>query len=151
MRQTSKGNAVPLIQGVLLAILVSGFAVLMQGQQTPIIKKVPPPSVSAGSGSEMFQAYCSACHNKDGKGNGPAAPALKKAPADLTVLSKNNGGKFPELRVLNVIKGDVAMPSHGSKEMPVWGTVLKQPSRGESELMLRLGNITKYVETIQVK
>ena len=152
MRNTSnRGNAVPLIQGVLFAILVSGFAILMYGQQTPIIKQVPPPAVSAGSGVDMFQAYCVACRNKDGKGNGPAAPALKKAPADLTQLSKKNGGKFPELKVLNVIKGDVAVPSHGSKDMPVWGNVLKQPSRGDSELMLRLGNLTKYVESIQAK
>ncbi len=46
-------------------------------------------------GPDLYHAHCAACHGSDGKGNGPAAAALKTKPADLTVLAKNNGGKFP--------------------------------------------------------
>src|ERR1035437_888659 len=46
------------------------------------------------NGQALFQAYCASCHGKDAKGAGPAAPALKAKPADLTQIGKNNGGKF---------------------------------------------------------
>ena len=50
-------------------------------------------------GPDLFRAHCAACHGLDGKGSGPVAPTLKIKPADLTVIAKNNGGKFPEARV----------------------------------------------------
>jgi mono/diheme cytochrome c family protein len=62
----------------------------------PVIKKVPAALTSPTSGSEMFKEYCASCHGADARGRGPAAPALKASPADLTVLSRNNHGKFPD-------------------------------------------------------
>src|ERR1043165_4303972 len=91
-------------------------------QNQPTIKKVPVTSTSPSSGKEMFQTYCAVCHGQDGKGAGPAADALKKAPADLTQLTRKNNGKFPEQRVSLVITtGPAEILAHGSKEMPVWG------------------------------
>jgi mono/diheme cytochrome c family protein len=46
--------------------------------RTKEVKKAPAPVTSAASGSEMFISYCAACHGKYGKGNGPAATALKE-------------------------------------------------------------------------
>jgi mono/diheme cytochrome c family protein len=40
----------------------------------------------------MFRSYCAVCHGLDAKGSGPAAPALKMEPADLTTLAKENQG-----------------------------------------------------------
>jgi mono/diheme cytochrome c family protein len=40
---------------------------------------------------EMFKTYCAACHGLEGKGNGPAAPALKKEPANLMESIVNSG------------------------------------------------------------
>ena len=57
-------------------------------------------------GPDLYRAHCAACHGADGKGDGPLAPALKTKPADLTVLSRNNGGKFPADRVRKFISGD---------------------------------------------
>ena len=100
----------------------------------------------------MFVSYCSACHGKDGTGAGPAASALKEPPADLTVLSKNNGGKFPAAHVSAVLNGGVKAPAHGNKEMPVWGPIFWQTSQGHAgEVQLRVANLTKYVESLQVK
>ena len=55
------------------------------------------------------------------EGDAPAASALKTIPSDLTELAAKNKGKFGENRVAETIKGDFDTPSHGSKDMPVWG------------------------------
>jgi mono/diheme cytochrome c family protein len=117
------------------------------------IKQTPVPMTSPGSGKEMFEAYCAACHGPSGKGDGPAAAALKKAPSNLTELSRRNGGKFPELKVVSVIKGDSTMVSHGSRDMPVWGQVFSGTiSHGnQDDIQMRISNLTSYVQSIQAK
>jgi mono/diheme cytochrome c family protein len=97
----------------------------------------------------MFQAYCAACHGADAKGNGPAASALRKTPSDLTQLTKNAGGKFPELRVYDVIRGDTALPAHGSSNMPVWGRVFRSMSGSDMMTHHRLATLTRYIESLQ--
>jgi mono/diheme cytochrome c family protein len=99
----------------------------------------------------MFKSYCAACHGADGKGNGPAASALKKAPADLTLLSKKNGGKFPSLVVQNFIKGDSSPAAHGSRDMPMWGDVFRSVSPGQGVVEIRMRNLRDYIETLQEK
>jgi mono/diheme cytochrome c family protein len=116
------------------------------------IKHVPIASTSPVSGKDMFTAYCAVCHGADGKGTGPAASALKTPPTDLTSLSKNNGGKFPSLKVSSTIRGEGGFPAHGNKEMPVWGALFWNLSGGhESEVQQRVANLTKYVESLQTK
>ncbi len=135
---------------VVLVVLVVAFAILgAQGQ--PEIKKVAPSQTSPASGQQMFETHCAACHGRDGKGTGPAAKALKKPPADLTILAQRNGGKFPELRVFQAIHGELDVSAHGSKEMPVWGDVFKSMSKDPAALQMRLSNLTAYVRSIQVK
>jgi len=123
-----------------------------QGQPEKTIKHVPIKSTSPVSGKEMYMAYCAVCHGTDGKGGGPAASALKVPPTDLTLLSKNNGGKYPAMKVTSSIRGESATPAHGSKEMPVWGTLFWSMSQGhEGEVQERVSNLTHYIETLQVK
>lgn len=123
-----------------------------QGQTEKTIKHVPLQSTSPVSGKEMYAAYCAACHGTDGKGGGPAASALKIPPADLTLLSKNNGGKFPSMRVSSSIRSGSSVSAHGSKEMPVWGALFWSVSSGhESEVQQRVVNLTKYIESLQAK
>ena len=83
-------------------------------------------------------------------GSLPAAPALKTAPADLTQISRRNGGKFPVFRVANVIRGYGAVAAHGSREMPVWGSVFRAFG-DELSVKLRVDNLTSYLETLQGK
>jgi mono/diheme cytochrome c family protein len=100
----------------------------------------------------MFVNYCAACHGKDGKGDGPAAPALKVAPADLTALTQKNSGKYPVMRVTSVLNGQANLAAHGNKEMPVWGKIFWQMSGGhDAEVQQRIGNLNKYLESIQAK
>jgi len=132
-----------------LAILCALFSTAILSAQ-PTIKKVSPSPTSPASGKEMFVSYCSACHGKDGIGNGPAASAMKVTPSDLTSLTQRSKGKFPELRVYSAIKGDAEMPAHGSKDMPVWGSVFAAMAHGnEGEIQMRISNLVSYVKSIQ--
>lgn len=133
----------------LAALLIA--AVFAFAQDKPKIKMVPPSQTNPASGQEMFKSYCAACHGVAAKGNGPAGPALKSQPPDLTMLAKRNGGKFPSAKVYNIIVGDSEMAAHGSKDMPVWGDVLRSMTRNESEVKMRLHNLTTYLESVQQK
>ena len=133
-------------------LLLLALVVVAAAQQTTTVKKVSVKPTSASSGQEMFNSYCVSCHGRSGKGDGPAASALKIAPPDLTLLSNKNDGKFPSLHVYQVIKGDTEMAAHGSKDMPVWGPVLlSMGGHSDAELHLRVNNLKDYIESIQAK
>jgi hypothetical protein len=102
-------------------------------------------------GSDLFHAYCAPCHGAGGTGNGPVAPALTTRVPDLTTLAKRHGGVFPKEHVRKTISGDDAVVAHGSREMPVWGEIFHQVEQDKDYGNVRLTNVTKYVESIQVK
>jgi mono/diheme cytochrome c family protein len=77
------------------------------------------PSGEIVSGPLQFRQYCASCHGMDAKGDGPVAPALKKKPADLTMLAKKNGGVFPTQEVHDFIDGSKTAAGHGTREMPL--------------------------------
>jgi mono/diheme cytochrome c family protein len=81
-----------------LVTIVLAICTTLSAQE---IKKVPIQPTPATSGKEMYNQYCAVCHGTGGKGDGPAADALKKKPADLTQLTRKNNGTFPELHVMN--------------------------------------------------
>lgn len=132
----------------LLATAVFGIA-----QAATQIEKVPITPTSPASGKQMYDTYCATCHGLDGKGNGPAAEALKAHPTDLTMLSRNNGGKFPDAHIYSVLRFGVETTAHGSKDMPVWGPALRSLSRGSSIAtsveQQRISNLTRYLRTLQ--
>ena len=103
-------------------------------------------------GPELFHAHCAACHGAEGKGDGPVGAALKAKPANLTVLAKNNGGKFPVERVQKFIVGeDSSLASHGTREMPVWGPIFHQVEEDQDFGNVRIHNLIQYLESIQQK
>lgn len=113
---------------------------------------IPVNRTAPTSGKVMFESYCAPCHGADGKGHGPASPALKVQPVDLTLLTQNNRGKFPSAHLAAVLQFGSEMPAHGSAQMPVWGPILKNMDRGsDQQKQLRIGNLTQYVESIQAK
>lgn len=112
----------------------------------------PARYTSPASGQEMYVSYCASCHGVDGKGGGPAAAAMKNAMPDLTRLAVAHEGKFPFERVIQMIRGDVNSPSHGSQDMPVWGPVfLKMSQHQPAEVHQRVQNLAKYIEGMQTK
>src|SRR5580700_3376699 len=92
------------------------------------------------SGPEMYKTWCASCHGVDGKGNGAAASALKKTPTDLTLLAKRNGGKFPAERIRAYVEGadPKSTDAHGSRDMPVWGTVFRSIDSSQTAVTYRL-------------
>jgi mono/diheme cytochrome c family protein len=120
---------------------------LLAAQQ---IKTAPVESTPAGDGKQMFGAYCAVCHGGRGKGDGPAAEALKKRPADLTQLTRKNNGVFPELKVARFIKGDDVVAAHGTRDMPVWGGLFGALSPNDKEVVdLRVATLEAYIKSLQ--
>ena len=137
---------VVLLCALLIALCILGVA------QEPKVINIPARHTSANSGKQMFEAYCAACHGKEGKGDGPVAAALKVPPTDLTVLARQNNGKFPSMQVAKAIIGEAGISAHGSKEMPIWGPVFMSMShQHESEVHLRVANLTEYIKSLQQK
>ena len=133
-------------------LVVSASACGLLYAQSKAIRKVPLTQTSATSGEQMFKTYCAVCHGSDGRGNGPAATALKTLPSNLTQLAIRNNGTFPEDRVANVIGATAPVAAHGTQEMPVWGDLFKSVSGGAQDLVfLRVVNLTSYIKSIQAK
>jgi mono/diheme cytochrome c family protein len=135
----------------LLVLLLFGLTLAVSAQQ-PSGGEKPLPYTSPGSGAEMYREYCASCHGKEGRGDGPAADALKVRPPDLTTLARRKGGKFPAGDVYQVIKWGGGIVGHGSKEMPVWGRAfLSVSGRSQEQADQRIKNLVRYLESIQVK
>ena len=119
-------------------------------QDVPTIKAVAAIPIVSIEGKDNFDAYCAVCHGIDGKGHGPAAPAMKVPVADLTMIAQRNKGKFNPLEVEYVIKGKgrTATPAHGVDTMPIWGEVFR--SEEPMRTTLRIANLVRYVESLQV-
>jgi len=118
--------------------------------QAPAAKDKPIPVTFSLTGAEMYNTWCATCHGTSGKGDGPTAAELKTRPADLTLLRKKNGGKFPTEKVRDYIDGTAVAPAHGSREMPVWGTFFLQIGDDKAALY-RIVTLANYVESMQVK
>lgn len=119
-----------------------------QAAMAPQVLRTPTPM----SGSQLFAAYCASCHGEDGKGDGPAAPALKAKLPDLTTLAKRKGGRFPEGETYQVIKWGGGIIGHGSKDMPVWGVAFRTLSpQDEAEVNQRIKSLVDYLESAQQK
>jgi mono/diheme cytochrome c family protein len=138
---------------IILAVFVATVAIVWaQDPAQTEIKHVPIKQTSPASGAEMYKTYCAVCHGIDGRGNGPAAEALKVPPTDLTMLATKNGGKYPALKVSAIIRGENVLAAHGTKDMPIWGNLFWSLSGGhEAEVQQRVTNLNKYIESIQKK
>lgn len=135
-----------------LALLLPAPGFPQGGASTPAIEKKAAPVTSAASGAEMFRAYCASCHGVSGKGDGPAAPALSKMPANLTLLASQNGGKYPSQKVEEILRHGPSLPAHGSIEMPTWGPALRAVSgNNDAVVKLRIANLNDYIRNLQGK
>jgi mono/diheme cytochrome c family protein len=106
-------------------------------------------------GKQKYTQYCATCHGPNAAGDGVAANLFTKRPPDLTLLAKNNGGKFPMSELLNIVKGNAPIPAHGNREMPVWGEILGRPldtsMTGQAAADAEILVIGHYLESIQKK
>ena len=142
-------------------VLIAAFAVAVAAQEPKNdssqkkVERVAIKNTAANSGAEMYRSYCAPCHGIAGKGDGPAASAMKQPPPDLTLLAKNNNGKFPGERVSHSLRFGTEAAAHGTKDMPIWGPLLGSlhggPNPSDALIQLRVANLTKYVESLQAK
>ena len=108
-------------------------------------------NVPANSGEKMYAEYCSSCHGVAAKGDGPAVPALKVKPADLTTIQNRNKGEFPRGRLRMILMDASNLPSGESAEMPSWCPGFRQLDKYDPPLTaLRVRNLLTYLETLQV-
>ena len=131
----------------LAAGLVATLATAGSAEQTA------EPTVSVGTGSELFKTYCASCHGIAAKGDGPLAAALRFRPADLTQIAKRIDGKFESEQVSRRIDGRESVKGHGGSDMPVWGEVFitEKEKQKYSELtsLLKAKIIAEYIATLQ--
>ena len=112
-------------------------------------------TVHAGdeAGRPLYLRYCAACHGRQGRGDGPVAPALGEKPTDLTQIAATNDGQFPLQTVVEAIDGTRTVRAHGVSEMPVWGEVFQpDPTSSPEQQVLARGRIitiAAYVRSLQ--
>ena len=136
---------IPRIVVAALTLLVSAS---VAAAQQPQVKKAPIKPTPASNAKVMFETYCAVCHGKDGKGSGPAASALKQAPADLTKISARNNGTYPEVRVKRFIEGLDTVAAHGTRDMPMWGDVFRALNRDTA--LIRIQALADLIKGMQV-
>jgi len=140
---------------VLAGVLFAASGTLLRGQgagatnQQKTLEKAPITPSNPASGQQMFKDYCAACHGANGKGDGPAAELLKTPPADLSMMAKNNNGKFPAERFEAVLRFGAGGHAHGTSDMPVWGPVFS--AQNKNLVQMRISNLESYVASIQQK
>lgn len=133
---------------MLKAITIALAIGLILGAQE--IKRIPIQRTPPADGQAMFKEYCAVCHGGGGKGDGVAANALKKRPADLTQLARKNNGSFPELQVIGFITGADVVAAHGTRDMPIWGDLFKSLDPNTQDVSrLRVKNLMEYLKTLQ--
>jgi mono/diheme cytochrome c family protein len=71
-------------------------------------------------GAAFFAQNCVACHGASGRGDGPLSANLAQGPRDLTLLARDNGGRFPQTKTLAYIYGD-PQDNHLTRVMPNFG------------------------------
>ncbi|MGO9869103.1 MAG: c-type cytochrome [Rhodomicrobium sp.] len=114
------------------------------------------------TGKLEYQSNCAICHGEHGKGDGSFNVLLKKQAADLTVLSKNNGGVFPFKRTYDVVSGAAEVVGHGPRNMPIWGNYYNGRAMSELGPSFRQGDVraftrarilalVEYVSALQAK
>ncbi len=136
---------------------LAGLAVLAlaapSGLDAQTIRREPARQIDSVEGADLYKAYCASCHGTEGRGDGPAALALKSHPGDLRLLAKKHGGTFSHADVEAAITGKgTLLASHGSADMPVWGPIFSALSSGDQAMKtLRITNLVKYIEAMQQK
>jgi hypothetical protein len=113
-----------------------------------------PPAfiIDSITGRDSFAFYCTPCHGRGGKGDGPVAVALKTAPPDLTTLARRNSGTFPRSEVISFVTGTGrTLTAHGPSDMPVWGPVFRSLDPSDTRAKVRIENVVAFIESLQIK
>ena len=137
---------------IMLFGLITAWPQAKNKEEPVELNSQPAPLIDSMDGAALYRTYCATCHGIDGKGIGPMTKWLAITSPDLTRISVRNGGKFPLVTIQRIISGEaVNTPGHGTREMPVWGPVFSQVTRDQDLGRMRVYNVARYLEKIQVK
>jgi mono/diheme cytochrome c family protein len=150
----------------MLVVGASIFAISAAFAQQSVTTQQGP---RADLGKLWYVSNCATCHGLTGNGDGPMALYLTRKVPDLTTLARRNNGVLPVSEMYDVIVGQKQIPSHGSREMPVWGQEFREqgskehgvvvgdrylgifPFDEEAYVRARVLTIIEYINRIQVK
>jgi mono/diheme cytochrome c family protein len=136
--------------------LAAIVAFLWLAYGTPETRGAPTEPVAepraVAEGKLLYGIYCQSCHGDGGRGDGPTAGSFQPPPADLTRLSRDNGGKFPLARVMLSIDGRSRIPGHRPGRMPIFGLTLQQSdadTNQEAEVREKIERLIDYLKSLQ--
>lgn len=147
---------IPLARILLVSASLLGIGAIAAAQQA----SSPAQPKRVDIGKVEYDSKCATCHGVTGKGDGPTAPFLTRKASDLTTLAKNNGGILPVAAMYEVVSGSKEIPGHGTRDMPVWGSVYRvqaaeyyfdAPYDPEAYVRARVLAMIEYINRLQAK
>lgn len=131
-------------------ILLMGLASSVFAEGNPDIGKIE------------YESHCAVCHGVAGRGDDSVLKSeLVKPVPDLTMLTKKNNGVFPVDLIYQIIDGRRDIKTHGSRDMPIWGSAFKSetsvyldkiaPYSGESIIRSRILALVEYLHRLQAE
>lgn len=143
-------NCRQLLVGIAVIAVALGFQATTAMAQEEQAAEVAQPTYS---GIALYEMYCNSCHGPEGKGDGTFAASLRKTPADLSQIAKNNGGTYPAEQVHQIIDGADPVPGHGGGDMPLWGDAFGRATEGSSPegVSAKIDALVRYLERLQEK
>jgi len=149
MKRSKTGVYVMVLQAAVLLAGLFAAASTVPDDKAKSQQHDPGRLIQSLNGADIYRAHCATCHGLAGKGDGPVAPALNATMPDLSTIAQRSGGVFPVERVRKIISGDELILGHGSREMPIWGSIFHQIQQDRDFGEIRLQNITDYLKSIQ--
>lgn len=116
------------------SLLASGTLLFAMTQ----IAAIHAEDLGSYDGPQLYKRFCASCHGPDGAGDGPVAATLKNRPPDLAGISARRRGEFPEDKLRQIIDGRSGVAAHGARDMPVWGSDLRQAGADADAVIARL-------------
>ena len=143
-----------------IAVVVASLWAMSVAQAQPRV----PQYAKMDFGKSEYERRCAICHGLTAKGDGPMAAYITRKVPDLTTLAKDNDGVLPVSLMVAVISGDKEVPPHGTRDMPIWGTIFRAEGYGveggqypdmlydpDAYVRARILLIVDYVNRLQVK
>ena len=149
MKRSKTGVYVMILQAAVLLAGLFAAASTVPDDKVKSQQHDPGRLIQSLNGADIYRAHCASCHGVAGQGDGPVAPALNSKMPDLSTISQRNGGVFPVGRVRKIISGDELILGHGSREMPIWGSIFHQVQQDHDYGEVRLQNVTDYLKSLQ--
>jgi len=136
---------------VLITVLLS-LAFGAAARQEKVKAQLPSSPQKATEGRATFLKFCASCHGTSGHGDGPVVFSLRSPPPDLTTLANRHGGKYPAGYVSAVISFGRSLASHGSEDMPVWGSRFRtlDPAHDPTGQQ-HIDDLVAFIQSLQAK